>query len=74
MLDQNRMPLYMFDVYPVGKLPLLKPWFSNWRFSSCSARATVLLLITRLQESVKLSGTVSLSMADVNKSILMVDS
>ncbi len=73
VLDQSRMPLYIFDVYAVGKLTLLKPRFSNWRFNSCSARATVLLLITRLQESIKSSGTVSLSMADANKSILIVD-
>ncbi len=73
VLDQSRMPLFIFDVYLVKKLTLLKQRFLNWRYNSCSARATILLLITRLQESLKSSGTVLLSMAEANKSILMVD-
>jgi hypothetical protein len=42
--------------------------------SPADARATVLLLMMRLHDSVNSVGTDSLSMADANRNILMVDS
>ncbi len=73
-LDQRKDPAYMFAVYPIVKLTSFIPLVLNCCLSSCSMRATDLLFMKRLQESVTSSGTSSLSMAEVNKIILMVAS
>jgi len=44
------------------------------KFSSCSVSATILLLMMHLHDSVNSVGTVLLSIANANNSILMFDS
>ncbi len=73
LLDQRKVPRYVFFVYPGVNLTSPMPWDSNWLFNSCSASASYLQFMKCLQESTSSSGTVLLSIAEKKRIILRVN-